>query len=493
MKYILDSNQMKEADLYTAEHYGMFSIVLMERAALCLRDFIVKRFRNDTKVSVVCGTGNNGGDGLALVRLLREMGFPVKYVIIGDRMKLSKLAKAQLNILEAYECNPKLFFKEIEDCGLLVDAIFGTGLSRDLDNDYIKIIDSINELSCKKLAVDIPSGLNGNNGMVMGSAIKCDYTVTFGFRKLGHFLGEAREYSGELHCYQMGITKESLNPEKKYVKALEPSDIDMLLPKRRRDSHKGNFGKLLIIAGKKDMAGAAIFAAKSALAMGTGLVHIFTEEANREIIQRTIPEAMLSTYKEPDYKLLDKDLKWATTLLIGPGMGSTKDKFDLLKYAIENFNGPILIDADGITNLSRNLDIIAKKEVILTPHVGEMKRLTGLSTDEIDRDFLGVAEDFSEKHNAVCVLKSATTVVSAPDGETYLNMYGNEGMATGGSGDVLSGIIAGLLSHGLNAADAARLGVLIHALAGDKARDEVGSYSVTASKIIENIRHLATQ
>lgn len=488
MKYILNSDQMKAADLYTSDYYGVFSIVLMERASLCLRDFIVKRFPKDKKISVVCGTGNNGGDGLALVRLLRELDYSVKYVIVGDKMKLSKAARAQLNILEAYKCTPKLFFKDIEECDLLVDALFGTGLSRDLDEQYKNIISAINDLPCKKLAVDISSGLNSSNGQVMGNAIKCDYTVTFGFRKLGHFLGEGREYSGELHCYQMGITEESLNPEDFYVKALEPNDLDLLLPKRRKDSHKGNFGKLLIIAGKKDMAGAAIFAGKAAYNMGAGLVKIFTEESNREIIQKTLPEAMLTTYEEQDVKLLDKDLKWATTLLIGPGMGTTPDKHQLFKYAVENFNGPILIDADGLSNLSNDLVVIKGKDVIITPHVGEMSRLTGLSSEDINKDFLNVSRDFAKTNDVVCCLKSATTLVSSPDGETYLNMYGNEGMATGGSGDVLSGIISGLLCQGLNTGDATKLGVLIHALAGDKTRDEVGECSVMAGKIVENIR-----
>lgn len=479
---------MKEADLYTSDYYGVFSIVLMERAALCLRDFIVKNFPKNIRISIVCGTGNNGGDGLALARLLRELDYSVKYVIVGDRMKLSKAARAQLNILEAYKFNPKLFFEDIKDCDLIVDALFGTGLSRDLDEEYRGIIAGINNLSCKKLAVDIPSGLNATNGLVMGSAIKCDYTVTFGFRKLGHYLGEGREYSGELHCYQIGITGESLNPEYSYVKALEPNDLESLLPHRRKDFHKGNFGKLLIIAGKKDMAGAAIFAGKSALAMGTGLVHIFTESANREIIQKSLPEAMLSTYESVDFRILDKDLKWATTLLIGPGMGTDSDKLELFKYAIEHFNGPILIDADGLTNLSKDLSILEGKEVIVTPHVGEMVRLTGLSSEDINKDYLNTALDFAKSNKVVCCLKSATTIVTSPDGEAYLNMYGNEGMATGGSGDVLSGVIAGLLSSGLNTLDAVKLGVLIHALAGDKTRDEVGSYSVTAGKIVENIR-----
>lgn len=496
MKYILTAEQMKQADNYTSEHFHVPSIVLMERAAICLRKFVLEKMRESGQknviISVVCGTGNNGGDGLALVRLLYEIGIHAKYIVIGDKAKMSEAARLQYEILEAYKVKEALELNEVLSCDYLLDGIFGTGLSRELSEEYKSIIKAINDTPACKIAIDIPSGINATNGSCLGSAVKCDYTLTFGFRKLGQYLGEGREYSGEVICYRMGITEESLEKKEPYVYANEACDLPLLLPKRRRDSHKGNYGKALIIAGKKDMAGASILAAKACIKAGAGLVKVYTEESNRVILQTALPEAMLTCYEPKennpfDKKALEKDLKWASTLLIGPGMGTDEGKYELFEFAINNFNGSTVIDADGLTLLSQNKLLLNKKSVIITPHVGEMSRLTGLSVKEINENFLKIAGGFSKNENVVTVLKSATTVTASPDGEIYLNIYGNSGMSTGGSGDVLAGIITGLLAQGLSLKQAAHTGVLMHSLAGDKATEEVSEYSLTAGKIIECI------
>lgn len=489
MKTILSASQMASCDKYTSENYRIPSIVLMERAALSVKDFINETFSLNKSIGIVCGVGNNGGDGLCLVRLLSKCGFNVSYFIFGNKEKFSESAKLQYEILKSYCLEEEKSYVNILSCDVIVDSVFGTGLKRTLNNDAISLFKAINATNAIKISVDIPSGLNATTGQIMGECIKADYTVTFAYEKLGHYINKGKEYTGKLILKDIGIYDDSL-PNEKFVKAYEKADLKDLLPKRTDISHKGTYGKVLVIAGKKDMAGACYFAAKAAYLSGCGLVKVYTEEANRDIIQKLIPEAMLTTYdksfKEND--LID-DLKWANSVVIGPGFGTSTDKINLFEFVLNNISSPLIIDADAISIVSTNTDILKKLNYpcVLTPHIGEMSRVTNIPINEINDNLIETASDFSLKYNVYCVLKSAATVITTPNDDDYLNIYGNNGMSTGGSGDVLSGIIAGILAQNNDLDTSLKAGVLLHSLAGDYAKEKKGCISLIADDILNSI------
>lgn len=490
MKYILNSREMKQCDENTMQRRGMLSAVLMERAALATMQEIVKRYPDPaTKVLVVCGSGNNGGDGVAVARLLYLKGYNVTIYFAGNREKATEETKRQMFIAEQYgvEISDE-YPKDIVD--VIVDALFGIGLSREVTGKYAEILQKMTEQDGYKVAVDIASGISADTGAVMGTAFAADLTVTFGFIKAGQLLYPGAEYTGELKVADIGIDEQSLYEIKPELKVLETSDLNRL-PRRVNRSNKGSYGKLLILAGSKQMAGAAVFAAKAAYRMGCGLVRVATVEENRIILQEQVPEAVLAVYNNGTdvVEFVETQLHWADAVVAGPGISQSDLSERMLYELLKRIQVPCLCDADALNLLSKHPDWwkLVQSPLVITPHLGEMARLTGRPITEIRDRLVQTAQEFAMEHQITVVLKDARTITAQPDGQSYINVSGNHGMATAGAGDVLSGVVGALLAQKLDMYLAAALGVFIHGLAGDAAAERVGHCAMMASDIVDGL------
>ncbi len=490
MKIVLNAREMKQTDENTSSYFGVPSIVLMERAALALCSFISSECDKNSTIGILCGTGNNGGDGLALARLLFQQGRNVVYYVAGEKNKFTDNASMEYHMACQYkvpECNQ---WEELLKQDILVDGLFGIGLSRDIKEPYSLMIDEVNHHHFQKvIAIDIPSGISCDTGQVMGQAIRCDATVTFGFFKVGQLLYPGAQYCGRIHCKDVGITPDSFLENKMMCATLEHSDLS-LLPKRSADGNKGTFGKVLVIAGSESMSGAAVLSAQAGLLSGCGMVKIYTEAVNRVICATTLPEALISTYdhKFQEEQLL-QEMKWADIILIGPGMGQTSVSRQIVSCVIKNAAVPLVIDADGLNILSQNMHKLRgpHTEIVVTPHVGEMSRMRQESILFIKDHLLSVAEEFAREYNVICVLKDVRTITAVPYNRTYINTSGSDAMATSGSGDVLAGIIAGFMAQGLSGDMSSALGVYVHGLAGELAGQALSNYSVRATNILQNL------
>lgn len=498
MRYLVTGKEMKLLDQNTSSHFNVPELVLMEQAAMHFVWKLCSVFKETEhkKAIVFCGVGNNGADGIAIARLLNERGISTQICKIKDSLKekcaTSKSFQVQESIYHAYNY-PVLNNMEQavnENYDFVIDAVFGIGLSRNLNAEYIKILECINQIKGLKIAVDMPSGINSDNGQIMGAAVKCDYTITFSFEKLGQYLWPGNEYAGKTMVVDMGITEKSWLEKKPMTAYLEEKDLDKL-PKRTAHSNKGTYGKVLIVAGSQNMAGAAIFAAKAAYRSGAGLVKLFTNETNRTIIQTSVPEAILSTY---DNKLnkeqFIQDIQWADAIVVGPGISCSKNAKEIVELVRATASVPVVWDADALNIISEQTNklMLPHTEYIMTPHLGEFSRLTGNSISWIQNHLLETAIDFARTYDVICVLKDFHSVIANPYGLSYLNLSGNNGMATGGSGDVLSGIIGAFLAQGMKGSSAAAYGVFIHGLAGDAARKNMGTHAMMAGDIIEALK-----
>lgn len=488
MEYIVNAKEMKYCDENTISHYGIPSLVLMERAALSVVEEIFRRGMDCRNVLILCGSGNNGADGLAVARLLYLKGISVQVYLTGDKKRFSPQMKQQYEIAMKYNipfvtsCEP--------DYSLVVDAVFGIGLSRRPDEVLTHLFDQINQWNCEKISVDIPSGISADHGNLMGAAFRADVTVTFAYKKLGMLLYPSAEYCGDICVADIGINAYSWLDRKASMCHLVREDLNKL-EKRRTDGNKGSFGKVLLVAGSVNMAGAAVLAAQAAYRSGCGVVRIYTPEENRLILQTSVPEAILTTYssKKPDLSELNECLSWSDVIIIGPGLGKSEAARTILRNTLQNAAVPMVLDADALNILSEQPEQLLKPhtEMIVTPHIGEMARLTGLAPSYIKENIVQTAEEFSRTYNVICVLKDCRSVIAVPYGRTYLNLSGNDGMATAGSGDVLAGMIGSLLAQGNKAEYAAALGAYIHGLAGDTAKDDTGRRSMMAQDLVNNI------
>ena len=483
MYFLVNSREMKQYDKNTIEYFGIGSSVLMERAALAVADVVTNRFlAADGKILVVCGAGNNGGDGFAAARLLYLRGYDVEILFPMEEERMTKETARQYQIVKAYGISI-VFDVILDSYAVVIDALFGIGLSRAVEGELGGLVNRLNHTNSYKIAVDISSGISADSGAVLGTAFRADLTVTFGFAKVGQILFPGAEYTGELAVFDIGIDLHSFlgdEPESRYLK---PDSIPSLLPKRAARSHKGTYGKVLIIAGSGQMAGAAYYS-------GCGLVRILTEEANREILSVKLPEALITVYRNESEAILA--LKeygpWADAFLIGSGLSTDDTARSLVKQLLVSTAKKIVLDADALTILSDNMQLLKDfpGECIVTPHVKEMSRLVHKSVQEILDDLVQTAQSFAKQYQAVCVLKDARTVIGIPEGGFYVNLTGNHGMATGGSGDVLAGFLAGFLAQNLSCS-AAAMAVFLHGAAGDLAAEEKGAYGMTASDILEKL------
>lgn len=498
MKYVLKSEEMQSYDRDTINRIGIPSMVLMERAALSVADELLGKIGAASKrILVVAGTGNNGGDGLAIGRLLALKGNTVTFYLAGNQDKMTVETGSQLQIIKnsGFSIQSKL---EDEEYDMIVDALFGIGLSRKVQGDYAKIIERMNyygKQGAYICAVDIPSGICADTGRIMGCAVRADLTVTFGFAKRGHLLYPGREYSGKLVVKDIGITERSFQGNSPTAFCYEKEDIRNLMPHRAPSGNKGTFGKVLLLAGSMDMSGACILCGNSILRSGAGMVKIITPSCNRQIVQQSFPEAMLYTFEErPDETKIKQSLGWCDVVVAGPGMGTDENAYHLMKWILEEKSLPMVIDADGLNLIAAHkelADVAALRmpgKTIITPHPGELNRLLGTDKEEYESDREKLVFTLARKFNCIVAAKDAVTIVAKFDQEeVYINTSGNEGMATAGSGDVLAGVIGGLLAQGMDGFDAACLAVYIHGLAGEYAGVKNGHPGVVATDIIREL------
>ncbi|MBR2403864.1 MAG: NAD(P)H-hydrate dehydratase [Lachnospiraceae bacterium] len=493
MRYLVNSREMRQYDKNTSEVFKVPSLLLMEQAALAACEEIEKITKKEETVLIVCGTGNNGGDGLAIARIMQLKGYAVDVVLAGDEKKATEQNRKQQEILASYQMPVYKDIPEGKEYQVIVDAIFGVGLTRKIEGVYRNIIEKLNTLSGYKVAIDIPSGVSADDGAVLGTAFYADKTITFAFDKIGLHLWPGNVAAGKVVVKEIGITERSFRDKKPAVAALGDEDLACLMS-RPSHANKGTFGKLLVIAGNVNMAGAAILAGKSAYATGCGLVRILTPEENRVIIQTALPEAILTTYsaKKAETDMINEALDWADVVLIGPGIGTGETAEAILKQVLKSVTVPVVMDADALNLVAKEVEILKEThvEMVITPHLGEMSRLTGVNVAYLQTRLLDTAKDFANAYRVTCVLKDERTIISTPHGMTYLNLSGNSGMATAGSGDVLAGMIGSLMAQGHNSEIAAPLAVYLHGAAGDCMIQESGKAGLIASDLIVGIRRI---
>ncbi|MRM88031.1 NAD(P)H-hydrate dehydratase [Faecalicatena contorta] len=488
MRYLPTGEWMQKADNYTIHEIGIPSMVLMERAALAAVAVMEQEKINTHRTLVVCGSGNNGGDGFAVARLLKEKGCDVEAAFIGNEESRTPDCMQQMKIAE--NCGvPVVTTISRKEYTVIVDAVFGVGLNREVSGAYAANIKKMNALPGQKVAIDIPSGICSATGKVLGTAFSADLTVTFECEKLGCVLHPGCQYAGKTVAVSIGISRKLFEKEPGVCYTFEKSDLPELIPPRRPNSHKGTYGKILMITGSRGMSGAAYLSAKAAYRCGAGLVRIYTHEDNRVILQQLLPEAIVSTYTEYEEEAIRDLLAWADVVCIGCGLGQSRVTESILTQVVKEVQIPCVIDADGLNILGCHPELLEERErpIVLTPHLKEMSGLLGCSVTELQEKRFEMTRSFTDRAGVVCVLKDARTIAAKWDRQIFVNTAGNSSMAKAGAGDVLAGVIAGLMAQGLKPYEAAVCGVYLHACAGDEAKAARGSYSVLAEDLTAGI------
>ncbi len=490
MQLWVNAAQMKAADQYTIQKLEVPSLELMEHAAQACVQVLEDEKVDLSHVCVVCGSGNNGGDGFAIARILQNNRYSVETFCVGNPEHYTEETQEQMHRLQ--ECGGKITYgmPQEDSYSVIIDAVFGVGLSRKVEGRYRQVIEQMNRMRGTKFALDIPSGLSATTGCILGCAFKADYTVTFQLKKIGLELSQGRTMAGRVIVPDIGISTDSICEDQEIVRTAGKDIYQKMLPDRPEDSNKGTYGRLLVIAGSKGMAGAAYLNAHAAYMTGAGLVRIYTSLDNREILQTLLPEAIITTYEEYNKEELLSLLTWADSVCIGSGLGMSRLSEKILKTVIEYVKVPCLIDADGLNLLAENknyLNQMAERRFVITPHMKEMSRLTGISVEELKADRIQILKDFISRYRITCVLKDSRTLIASEEKGIRMNLTGNSAMAKAGSGDVLAGVISGWMVQGKETEDAAELGTYIHGLSGDLAKFEKGVYSVMARDLIEYI------
>jgi hydroxyethylthiazole kinase-like uncharacterized protein yjeF len=490
--------EMREMDRSAIEKFGISEELLMENAGEAVYFVIRNEFGVKGKRFIVfCGIGNNGGDGFVVARKLLSNAGDVKVFILGDRGKYRGVAKTNLEIASRLPME----LKEVESVegirrdvlhsDAIVDAIFGTGLMRDVGGPYREVIELINGSGKTVFSADIPSGVSGDTGKIKGVAVRADYTVTFGLPKIGNLLYPGHDHCGRLFVTHISFPPSLYNSEDLRVAINHPAP----LPARDRDGHKGSFGQALFIAGASSYFGAPYFAALSFLKAGGGYSRLaspasitpFIANKGSEIVfvpQKETPNGSISLENKGPLVELSKGMDM---VVLGSGLSLDEETQELVRELAMEIKRPLLIDGDGITAMSRSLDIIRQREAetVLTPHLGEMSRITGIGVPDIDENKVHVLQRTARELNAIIVLKGAHSLIGYPDERVLINTSGNSGMATAGSGDVLTGTIAAMLGLGLSLEEAVAKGVFIHGLAGDLAAEDKGEDGITAQDILD--------
>ncbi len=492
---ILPVDKIREADAYTIAHEPIADIDLMERAAGELFNWISKKVDTTHRFFVVAGLGNNGGDGLALARILKNFGYEVKVFVVrysektADNFTVNYKRFNDLNGEFLFDVKGTTDFPETTKDDILVDALFGSGLGRPVQGFLADITKAINKSPALKIAIDIPSGLFADKTSIHlgGEIVRVDYTLTFQNPKLAFLLPENDPFVGRWIVLDIGLHPDYLKKVQiKNFYVLKEDVVGVLKP-RTKFSHKGTYGHALLIAGSYGKMGAAILAAKAALRSGLGLLHVHIPKSGYLILQSALPEAMLSIDRYENYFSDIPDLSPYNAVGVGPGLGMEHQSQMALKLLIQNFQHPIVFDADALNILAKNKTWLSflPPNSILTPHPKEFERLVGKWNNDFEK--IEMQRHFVSKYNVIVVLKGACTSICLPSGKCYFNSTGNPGMATAGSGDVLTGILTGLLTQGCSPEQAAVLGVYLHGLSGDVAAKKLGQRSVIAGDIIGSL------
>ncbi|MGH9430079.1 MAG: NAD(P)H-hydrate dehydratase [Terriglobia bacterium] len=511
---ILTAAQMQRIDRLTTERLGIPSLTLMENAGQKVAEFLTERYAplDHQRITILCGRGNNGGDGLVVARLLRGLGRSPRVVLFADPAKMRGDPAAALeryksywpvSIVQAIEEWERLKV-EIADSTLFLDAMLGTGLSKPLEGLFLTVVQDLNTgfPASKIVAVDIPTGLSADSSHLIGECLRADACVTFTAPKHVHVFPPACEHVGKWVVRGIGTPDELLeNDPKLFLDLTTTEDLQWLNHPRPMDSHKGSFGHVLVIAGSVGKTGAAAMAAKAALRAGAGLVTIATPRSalstlacqGMEFMTEPLPETEAGAISLEGRKgnALQEILEGKTVLAMGPGLGSHPETLEFVRRLVDEADLPVVLDADGLNALAGHVDEIDSRGRIriLTPHPGEMSRLTGMETRDLLERRIDVARDFAAAHKVVLVLKGSRTLVAAPGGRVAVNPTGNPGMATGGTGDCLTGFMAGLLAQFRSrpAEDVAAAAVYLHGLAGDIAAERQGQASMIAGDLLEAI------
>lgn len=498
------ASEMRGVDKAASEIGGIPSIVLMENAAMACVEELKNDFANlsEKSVAVFCGKGNNGGDGFAIARHLYNMGIDVAvYLVCGNEFKGD--AKINFDIIKRMNINIDVI-SDIEDLkyivrsyDIIVDAIFGTGISGTVRGISYDVISEINDNAKYIMAVDVPSGINSDSGEICGVCIKADKTVTFAAYKVGMLMFPAADYVGKAAVKNISIPDYIIDGQNLKINVIDDKFVRSNFPKRENNSQKGDYGKVLVIAGSAGMTGAAYLSSQTAVTTGSGLVTLAVPSSLNGAMEAKTTEVMTVPLSDRNGRIsagaiddeILKRVDKADTVLIGPGLGRCDDVSEVVESVLEYSKVPVIIDADGINAVAENMKALSSCTcpVIFTPHTVEMSRLTGLEREYIEDNRLVTAKEFAEENGVTLILKGHHTIVTGQDGEQYINITGNSGLATGGSGDVLAGTVASLVSRGINETVASAMAVYIHGLAGDIAKDKYGIESVTASKVMECI------
>jgi hydroxyethylthiazole kinase-like uncharacterized protein yjeF len=512
---IVTRTQMQWLDRQTMTEAHIPGLTLMEHAGAGVVRQMEELFGALTgrTVTVLCGKGNNGGDGFVIARLLRKKRARVQVLLLAKPSDLTGDAKTMYHRLvkitgpAGVQACPSMerIHGLLRTSDLIVDALLGTGLSAPVTGPYRVAIDAINSAGAPVIAVDLPSGIDADTGAILGTAVRASLTVTFGQPKLGLYLGAAIDHAGTVRIVDIGIPRALVEKVDSRIQLLTAEEIRRVLPSRTASSHKGTYGHAGIIAGSVGKTGAAALAAKAALRSGAGLVTVATPASANTALEAKLLEVMTAPMPETEAKTLARSgfecllsfVNERSAVAIGPGLTTHPETVELVQALIPRLGKPSVLDADALNALAGHTDVLSGCKIvpILTPHPGEMARLTEhtASSQSVNADRIGTATRFAQRHGVVVVLKGARTVVADPDGRTAICPTGNPGMATAGTGDVLTGIITGLLAQRLPGWDAACAGVYLHGLAGDLAAADLGQAGMTAGDLLERIPHAIAQ
>lgn len=488
---IFSVQQIRRADQYTILHEPVLSIDLMERAATACCNWISKRYTVEDSFIIFCGPGNNGGDGLAIARLLLTAGYRVQVFVLSAETNATQDFRTNEKRLSEQDASLVRQLHRVSDFPLipagciLIDALLGTGLSRPPDGLLADLIRYINAAATMVIAIDIPSGLLADQHSDPATAIiQANYTLSFQFPKLAFFFPENGTYVGEWIVLDIGLSQTFIEEEPTSVFFITESFIKTLIHTRPKFAHKGSFGHALLVTGSYGKMGAAILATDACLRSGVGLLTVHTPVCGYEILQTTHPEAMAAVDSGEQYISDEIQTDTFSAIGIGPGLGTHPDTQNAVRYLLANCKRPVVIDADALNIISRQhaKEKTIPAQAILTPHLKEFARLAGETAHDFSRHEQQLA--FSQKHQVYLVLKGAHTCITTPEGESYFNTSGNPGMAKGGSGDVLTGILTSLLAQGYSQKEACLLGVFLHGLAGDLAKQYLGETSILAGDLI---------
>ncbi len=486
---VLSAEKIRKADAYTIANEPIESFKLMERASAKCAEWIKSNIDAGKSFIVFCGPGNNGGDGLCIARLLKLSGRNAEVFLIQGENQSEDFKKALNAATESgvkiREYDQKNSFPHDKNV-VLVDAIFGTGMNRKVEGLPSFCIQAINNSGMEIISIDMPSGMIADM-QTDGPVVNATHTLTFQSPKLAFLLPGSGNSAGNFHVLDIGLSQDVINSFTDAARYVTKNDVAAILRPRSKFSHKGDFGKALLIAGSHGKMGAAVLAAKSCLRSGAGLLTVHVPASGYEIIQTCIPEAMCVTDANEKEITRTGDISNYDAIGVGPGIGTSAETTVMLSNLLDSLNHPCVLDADALNIISADKNLLKKlnNRCILTPHPGEFERLAGPVKDSFSR--YRQQREFSDKHNVVVVLKGAHTCITIPGGKTYFNSTGNPAMAKGGTGDALTGVILGLLSQGYSAENASVMGVYLHGLAGDLAAVEKGPYSMLCTDLIERI------